>query len=172
MKRTTVACLMLLMGSSAVAQDALDGLDQAFSAIEPKVIAWRRDIHQHPELSNREFRTAALVAEHLRQLGIDDVETGIAHTGVVGTLVGGKPGPVIALRADMDGLPVREQTGLPFASTQTAEYNGEGSVAGPPMYASRIVFAIAVGIPVMLFVSTTTPRFSCGTIIVRENMPS
>ncbi|MEX0707867.1 MAG: amidohydrolase [Woeseia sp.] len=125
MKRTTVACLMLLLGSSAVAQNALDGLEQAFSAIEPKVIAWRRDIHEHPELSNREFRTAALVAEHLRQLDIDNVETGIAHTGVVGTLVGGKPGPVVALRADMDGLPVREQTGLPFASTQKAEYNGE-----------------------------------------------
>ncbi|MDZ7769374.1 MAG: hypothetical protein U5K38_10010 [Woeseiaceae bacterium] len=84
MKRTTVACLMLLMASSAVAQDALDGLEQAFSAIEPKVIAWRRDIHEHPELSNREFRTAALVAEHLRT-HIDTVQTGIAHTGVVGT---------------------------------------------------------------------------------------
>ena len=110
---------------NAVAQDASSRLDEAFATIEPKVIEWRRDIHQNPELSNREFRTAAKVADHLRSLGFDEVETGIAHTGVVGTLVGDKPGPVIALRADMDGLPVLEQTGVPFASRARGEYNGQ-----------------------------------------------
>jgi len=91
--------------------------------LEKRVIEWRRDIHQHPELSNREFRTAALVAEHLEALGME-VHTGIAHTGVVGILRGTQPGPTVALRADMDALPVQEQTGLPFASTVTAEFNG------------------------------------------------
>ena len=91
---------------------------------EAQVVAWRRDIHQNPELSNREFRTSALVAEHLRSLGLE-VQTGIAHTGVVGVLKGGKPGPVVALRADMDALPVVEKTGLPFASVATGEYEGK-----------------------------------------------
>jgi amidohydrolase len=115
---------LALATGSALAELKAGDLDDAFAAVEPKVIEWRRDIHQHPELSNREFRTAAKVAAHLESLGIDAVETGIAHTGVVGTLKGAKPGPVIALRADMDGLPVREQTGLPFASTAIGEYNG------------------------------------------------
>ena len=92
--------------------------------LEEKVIAWRRDIHAHPELSNRETRTAALVNDHLTALGIE-TRTGVAHTGVVGVLRGGKPGPVVALRADMDALPVTERTGLPFASEATAEYLGE-----------------------------------------------
>ena len=92
--------------------------------VMPKVIAWRRDIHQHPELSNREFRTAAKVAAHLEKLGLE-VRTGIAHTGVVGILTGERPGPVVALRADMDALPVTEQTGLPFASKVTSEFNGQ-----------------------------------------------
>ena len=91
--------------------------------LEGQVIAWRRDIHEHPELGNRETRTAALVAEHLRGLGIE-VRTGVAHTGVVGVLRGGRPGPTVALRADMDALPVTERTGLPFASKATAVYNG------------------------------------------------
>src|SRR5260221_14589417 len=85
-------------------------------AEEQKVIAWRRDIHMHPELSNREFRTSALVAEHLKKLGFDTVRTGVAHTGVVGVLKGARPGTVVALRADMDALPILEQTNLPFAS--------------------------------------------------------
>lgn len=92
--------------------------------LEAKVIEWRRDIHQHPELSNREFRTAALVAEHLKALGLE-VETDIAHTGVVGLLRGNQPGPTLALRADMDALPVTERTDLPFASTVVGEYRGE-----------------------------------------------
>ncbi|HEX7718649.1 MAG TPA: amidohydrolase, partial [Woeseiaceae bacterium] len=115
---------LALATGSAFAELKAGDLDDAFAEVEPRVIDWRRDIHQHPELSNREFRTAAKVAAHLESLGIDSVETGIAHTGVVGTLKGAKPGPVIALRADMDGLPVREQTGLPFASTAMGEYNG------------------------------------------------
>lgn len=93
-------------------------------SVDSKVLAWRRDIHQFPELGNREFRTSKLVAEHLRSLGLD-VSTGIAHTGVIAILKGGKPGPRIALRADMDALPVTESSGLPFASKQTTEFRGE-----------------------------------------------
>ncbi len=92
--------------------------------VDSKVLAWRRDIHQFPELGNREFRTSKLVAEHLRSLGLD-VSTGIAHTGVIAILKGGKPGPRIALRADMDALPVTENSGLPFESKQTTEFRGE-----------------------------------------------
>lgn len=92
--------------------------------VDSKVLAWRRDIHQFPELGNREFRTSKLVAEHLRQLGLE-VTTGIAHTGVIAILKTGKPGPRIALRADMDALPVTENSGLPFESKQTAEFRGE-----------------------------------------------
>ncbi len=123
--RTLGIMILTLLTTVVVAQDNKQGLDSAFAAIEPRVIEWRRDIHKHPELSNREFRTAKKVADHLRSLGFDDVRTGIAHTGVVGTLRGAQPGPVIALRADMDALPVREQTGLPFASTARGEYNGQ-----------------------------------------------
>jgi amidohydrolase len=92
--------------------------------LQPKVVAWRRDIHQHPELGNRETRTSKLVADHLRKLGFE-VKTGVAKTGVVAVLRGGKPGKVVALRADMDALPVAERTGLPYASKVTAEYNGQ-----------------------------------------------
>lgn len=95
--------------------DLKSELEHAVAAVQPQVVAWRRDIHQHPELSNREERTAALVAAHLRELGLE-VRTGIAHHGVVGLLRGGRDGPRIALRADMDALPVAEATGLPFAS--------------------------------------------------------
>ncbi|RPD85331.1 M20 family metallopeptidase [Luteimonas sp. 100069] len=96
----------------------------AASALQARVVDWRRDFHQHPELGNRETRTAARVAEHLRSLGLEPT-TGVAHTGVTAVLKGGRPGPRIALRADMDALPVTEQTGLPFASTATATYRGE-----------------------------------------------
>lgn len=117
-------CLALAIASPALSADP-GALEQSLAQVESRVITWRRDLHRNPELSNREFETARKVAEHLRSLDFDRVETGVAHTGVVGTLVGGKPGPVIALRADMDALPVKEQTGLPFASTATGEYNGE-----------------------------------------------
>jgi len=123
--RWSIAFLLLFTASLSHAQDSKSGLDVAFANVEPKVIAWRHDIHQNPELSNREFRTAGIVADHMRNLGFDRVETGIAHTGVVGTLVGGKPGPVVALRADMDALPVLEQTDSPFASTARGMYNGQ-----------------------------------------------
>ena len=99
-------------------------VDRRAKAIEAQVVAWRRDIHEHPELGNREFRTSKLVAEHLQKLGIE-VKTGVAHTGVVGILRGGKPGPVVALRADMDALPVAEEVNLPFKSTVRATYNGQ-----------------------------------------------
>ena len=92
-------------------------------AVEPDLIEWRRHLHQHPELSNREVETAKYVAERLRSFGLEP-KTGIAKTGVVAVLTGGKPGPVVALRADMDGLPVREETNVPFASTATTEYEG------------------------------------------------
>lgn len=91
--------------------------------LEQKVIEWRRDFHQHPELSNREFRTSKVIEAHLRELGLE-VEAGIAHTGLVGVLKGGKPGPVIAMRADMDALPVVEQTNVPFKSVAKGEYRG------------------------------------------------
>ena len=91
--------------------------------IEQQVISWRRDLHEHPELGNNEVRTAALIAKELLALGIE-VKTGVAHTGVVGILKGGKPGPVVALRADMDGLPVIERVPLPFASKVKTIYNG------------------------------------------------
>ena len=90
----------------------------------PRVIAWRRDFHEHPELSNREVRTSGIVAAHLRKLGLE-VRTGIAKTGVVGVLEGARPGPTIALRADMDALPVTEQTDVPFRSRVTTTYRGE-----------------------------------------------
>jgi amidohydrolase len=100
-------------------------IDAAAKAVEAKVIAWRRDLHANPELGNREFRTAAVVADHLRALGLDEVRTGVAHTGVVGLLKGALPGPVVALRADMDGLPVTEEVDLPFASKVKTQWNGE-----------------------------------------------
>lgn len=92
--------------------------------VEPKVIQWRHWIHENAELSNREFKTAAYIATHLKSLGIE-VQEGVAKTGVVGILKGGKPGPTIGLRADMDGLPVKERVDLPWASKQMGEYNGE-----------------------------------------------
>lgn len=97
---------------------------QSVNQIEQKVIAWRRDFHEHPELGNNEVRTADIVAKHLQSLGIE-VKTGVAKTGVVGILKGGKPGPVVALRADMDGLPVIERTPVPFASKVKTTYNGQ-----------------------------------------------
>ena len=107
--------------ATAASADTAVSIDPALQA---QVIEWRRDLHQHPELGNHEVRTAQIVAEHLRALGLTP-KTGIAHTGVTAVLKGGKPGPRIALRADMDALPVTEQTGLAFASTVKSEYRGQ-----------------------------------------------
>lgn len=118
-------CACTALPFAAFAQDAQrPEVAAAATALQSRLVDWRRDIHQHPELGNRETRTAALIAEHLRSLGLEPT-TGVAHTGVTAVLKGGKPGPKIALRADMDALPVTEQTGLPFASTATATYRGE-----------------------------------------------
>lgn len=125
--RLLAGTLLLAIPMASVAQAPTplqNEIDRAIVQVEPKVIAWRRDIHQHPELSFQETRTAKLVADHLAALGID-VRTGVGGNGVVGTLVGGKPGPVVALRADMDALPVTEQVNVPFKSTVRAKYEGQ-----------------------------------------------
>ena len=119
-----VIVLATTLSSLTTAAAATDvTLEQEVDAVIEDVIRWRRDFHQHAELSNREFRTAKVIAKHLRKLGLE-VTTGVAKTGVVGLLKGGAPGPVLALRADMDGLPVVERTGLPYASKQRSEYEG------------------------------------------------
>jgi len=113
---------LLVFGTTLSAQGP--NLDSDYKAIEGKVIEWRRDIHQNPELGNREFKTAEKIAEHLKSLGIE-VQTGVAYTGVVGLLKGDLPGKVVALRADIDALPVTERNDLPFKSTVTSEFMGE-----------------------------------------------
>ena len=124
-KTSLILILLVLTTLPALAQNGLsDRVNARAAEVEEQVITWRRDIHANPELGNREFRTAALVAEHLKSLGME-VRTEVAHTGVVGLLRGGKPGPVVALRADMDALPVTEMVDLPFASKVTTEYNGQ-----------------------------------------------
>src|SRR6187399_613456 len=104
--------------------DQTSMISAAADKMEAKCIAWRRDIHEHPELGNNEYRTAKLIAAHLRSLGIE-VKEGVGKTGVVGVLKGAKPGPCIALRADMDGLPIVEKVDLPFASKVKSTYNGQ-----------------------------------------------
>ena len=116
--------LTLALFSASLSIYAQHGLEKDIAAVESKVIEWRRDIHEHPELSNREFKTAEKIAEHLKSLGIE-VQTGVAHTGVVGLLKGKKPGKVVALRADIDALPVTERNDLPFKSNVTSEYLGQ-----------------------------------------------
>ncbi len=120
---TALSCA--LASAPALAADGQRPEVQAAAArLQAQVVEWRRDFHQHPELSNREERTAAKVAERLRAMGLQP-KTGVAVHGVVAIIKGALPGPKIALRADMDALPVAEQTGLPFASTATSEYRGE-----------------------------------------------
>ena len=125
----TLAIALGVLMSTAAATPSLgksmdQRIDDAAARVERKVIACRRDIHEHPELGNRETRTAKLVADRLRELGIE-VKENVAHTGVVGLLRGGKPGRVVGLRADMDALPVTEQVDLPFASKVRTTYNGQ-----------------------------------------------
>lgn len=117
--------LLTFISISTQAQTNLRStIDQKANSIESKVIDWRRDFHQHPELGNQEVRTAKIVADHLRSLGMEVTE-GVAVTGVIGILKGGRPGPTVALRADMDALPVTERNDLPFKSVNTATYNGQ-----------------------------------------------
>lgn len=99
-------------------------IDRLAAAVEPELLAWRRHLHQHPELSNRETETAKYLAERLKSFGLEP-RTGIARNGVIALLKGGRPGPVVALRADMDGLPVREEVDVPFASKATTQYEGQ-----------------------------------------------
>ena len=121
MKKTLVTILVFF--SFNIDANLKETLEKDLDNLMTKVIEWRHDIHENPELGNREFRTAKKVADHLTSLGMD-VETGIAHTGVVGLLTGDLPGPTIAIRADMDALPVVEKTGLPYASKVKTTYMG------------------------------------------------
>jgi amidohydrolase len=119
-----ILCLVFLMPFSAQAQITPMKLDSLAAEAQPQVVEWRRWFHENPELSNREFNTAKKIEEVLREMGLEP-QTGIAQTGIVAVIEGGKPGPMVAIRSDMDGLPVVEQTGLPFASTKTDVYNGQ-----------------------------------------------
>jgi amidohydrolase len=137
-KHSILRPLRLCLGLASIGAAALAGaapsrpgapsalsaeLDRRAAAVEPDLITWRRYLHQHPELSNREEKTAAYVAERLRSFGLEP-KTGVARNGVVALIEGGRPGPVVALRADMDALPVKEEVDLPFASQATGEYEG------------------------------------------------
>lgn len=148
--------ISLFACASAFAQH---GLDKDIANIENKVIEWRRDFHQNPELSNREFKTAEKIAAHLKSLGLE-VQTGVAHTGVVGILKGKKPGKVLALRADIDALPVPERADLPFKSTAKGEYNGEEV---PVMHACGHDTHIAILMGVAEIMSKNTDKIN-GTI--------
>ncbi|GAB3906054.1 M20 family metallopeptidase [Larkinella knui] len=124
-KKTVYALIYAIFPIVLQAQSPLKNqMNKLADGLEKKVITWRREIHQNPELGNRELQTSAKIAAHLHSLGIE-VKTNVAKTGVVGILKGGKPGPVVALRADMDGLPVTERGDLPFKSTVTTDYNGQ-----------------------------------------------
>jgi len=123
MRKTALAFSMFLALSSGGAATA-ETAQQMVEPLLPQITAWRRDLHQHPELSNREVRTSKFVAGELKKFGYE-VRTGVAHTGVVGVLKGGKPGPKLAIRADMDALPVTEEVDLPFASKVKSEYLGK-----------------------------------------------
>lgn len=120
----TVVLLAPLSADAQRANPLTPEIDRLTTAALPDVVRWRRHFHQYPELGNRETRTAATIADELRKMGYE-VTTGVAKTGVVAILRGGKPGPVVALRADMDGLPVTEQVDLPFKSVAKAEWNGQ-----------------------------------------------
>ena len=120
------------------------------SALHEEVTAWRRDFHENPELGNREVRTSRIVADHLRAIGCDDVREKVAHTGVVGTLRGGKPGPVVALRADMDALPVTEETDVPFKSMKRTHWNGVENVGIMHACGHDAHTAILMGVAEML----------------------
>jgi amidohydrolase len=123
-KQIVVLTTLTLLSVCTSADLLKEKADPLIDLVQENVVAWRRDIHEHPELGNREFRTSALIADHLRGLGME-VTTGVGHTGVVGFLRGAADKPVVALRADMDGLPVTERVDLPFASKARSTYRGE-----------------------------------------------
>lgn len=125
MKKFVISlCAIISVAMPIFANDMSREIDAATAKIMDKVVAWRRHVHQYPELGNREVKTAKYIEDHLRKLGLE-VRSGIAKTGVVGILKGSQPGPVIGLRADIDGLPVAERNALPFASKETTEFNGQ-----------------------------------------------
>jgi amidohydrolase len=133
MKKMKYLCFFvsLFFNIALPAQNLVSDIDARAQAIQSKLTTWRRHLHQHPELGNREFKTAAYIVDQLKGLGLE-IKTGIAKTGVVAILKGGKPGPVIALRADMDALPVKERVNIPFASTDSGFY---GNTKVPVMHA-------------------------------------
>ncbi|MEQ1799718.1 MAG: hypothetical protein ABL872_17310, partial [Lacibacter sp.] len=124
MRKLITLFLVMMAGYAASAQTIQQLIDQKAKAILPKVIEWRRHLHQNPELGNREFKTMEYIAKHLKSLGFE-VQTGVAKTGVVALLKGGKPGPVVALRADIDGLPIKERVDVPYKSNVIADYLGQ-----------------------------------------------
>jgi amidohydrolase len=120
--------LFILLAASlpafAQTKSVKENVSKKADALQSQIVAWRRDFHEHPELGNREVRTSGIIAKYLQSLGLE-VKTGVATTGVVAILRGGKPGPVVALRADMDALPVTERTPVSFASKVKTMYNGQ-----------------------------------------------
>ncbi len=118
------ALVLLVYGFPVCAQDMTSVLESKSTALQPKLMEWRRHLHQNPELGNREIKTAAYIVEQLQGLGLE-IKTGVAKTGVVAVLKGGKPGPVIALRADIDALPVKERVNIPYASKDSTDYSGQ-----------------------------------------------
>ena len=149
-----VALILELLGSEwarpARAQSIVSDLEQEIrqraAQIETKLIAWRRDIHEHPELGEQETRTAGVIAEHLTKLGLE-VKTGVARTGVIAILKGSKPGPVVGLRADMDALPVKEPEGLPFASKVKGKYLGREAHTAILMATAEVLTAMKDKLP-------------------------
>ena len=158
MHRAVFLAVLLVAPAAARAQaKSLDAeIDRRAQSVESQVVAWRRDIHEHPELSNREMRTSKLVADYLTTLGLE-VRRGVAHNGVVAVLKGGKPGGVVAVRADMDALPVTEEVDLPFKSTVRSTYNGqETGVAHACGHDSHT--AMLMGVALIMTNSPPRPR--------------
>jgi amidohydrolase len=129
----TAVILLIFIPRPLEAEETVSRIDQLTEQVAPQVVEWRRDFHAHPELSNREERTAAVVAKLLKEIGVDEIKTGVAHHGVVALIRGQSDGPTVALRADMDALPIQEKTGLPFASQNKGVMHGCGHDAHTAM---------------------------------------